>query len=79
GKFKYVQSKRRQLPDNGSTTARAKCPKGTQVSGGGVDTTGLDIGLEVAQTFPKGGREWIGSANNDNTGSAEKMQSFAVC
>jgi hypothetical protein len=78
GSYKYVHSARKPLPDNSRENAVARCPAGTRVTGGGVDTTGIDAGLEV-KTSSANPRFWFGSANNDNTGHDEKMQVFAIC
>jgi hypothetical protein len=87
GSFKYVQTPPASVADGGQISNVASCPKGSQVTGGGVDITGIDDGIEVAGTFPSDGGDqgftpddgWEGVANNDATGSPERMQVFAIC
>ncbi len=78
GTYKYVHSTRKSLPDNSERHTSVNCPSGTRVTGGGVDTTGIDPGLEVQSSSPDL-QGWFGAANNDNTGHNEKMQVFAIC
>ena len=57
------------------------------MTGGGVRITGLSDALEVASSFPIDSGDsnpvpddgWHGVANNDGSGNAEKMQTFAIC
>ncbi len=79
GHYKYFHSATRPLPENSTVSASAGCPLGTAVTGGGVDNSGIDIGAEIQSTFPFPDEDWLGSANNDNTGQAETMQTFAIC
>jgi hypothetical protein len=79
GHYKYVHSASKPLPDNAEASAIARCPAGTLVSGGGVENSGFDIGAEIETTFPLPDTDWIGRANNDNTGQAETVQTFAIC
>lgn len=79
GQYKYVQSALVPLPDNTSAAAVATCPPGTVVSGGGVENSGIGLGAEIESTFPLPDTDWVGRANNDNTGQAETVQTFAIC
>ena len=86
GKYRYVQSDRSPVRDNSAASQEALCPKGTSVTGGGIDISGADLGVEVANSFPTsaaGGANpsagWLGTANNDDTGSPQTMQAFAIC
>ncbi len=87
GDYKYVHSDRKRLPDNSEVSADARCPAGTAVTGGGVDNSGIDLGAEIAGTLPFDGGDigftpddgWEGSAQNDHTGRATRMQTFAIC
>ena len=87
GGYKYVHSERKNLPNNSSRSARATCPAKTDVTGGGVDNTGIDTGAEIESTFPIDGPDsgdrpdngWEGVANNDHTGHAETVRAFAIC
>jgi hypothetical protein len=92
GHYKYVHSARKPLPDNSEVSARAKCPAGTNVTGGGVDNSGGmrvdEVGAEIVDTAPFDTDDdadshpddgWAGSAQNVNTGHAETMQVFAIC
>jgi hypothetical protein len=79
GHYKYVHSAPKPLPDNTEATAIARCPAGTLVSGGGVENSGIDVGAAIETTFPLPDTDWLGRANNDNTGQAETVQAFAIC
>ncbi|MGH2973510.1 MAG: hypothetical protein ACRDLL_01385 [Solirubrobacterales bacterium] len=79
GHYKYVHSATRPLPNNSEASASASCPVGTSVTGGGVENSGVDIGAEIESSFPLPDTDWIGRANNDNTGQAETVQTFAIC
>jgi hypothetical protein len=87
GIYKVVRTPPMPLPDHSQVTAVANCPKRSHVSGGGVRITGLNNGLEVAGSaaFDNGDGNaspddgWQGTANNDNSGSSETMQTFAIC
>jgi hypothetical protein len=78
GRYKYVHSPRIPLPDDTQVAREVNCPNGTQITGGGVDITGIDLGIEVAGTFPiENG--WRAAANNDSSGRDERMQTVAIC
>ncbi len=79
GDYKYVESATKPLPDNAEASAVASCPDGTTVSGGGVENSGIDIGAEIESSFPLPDQDWVGRANNDNTGQTETVQAFAIC
>ncbi len=79
GQFRYTHSAPNALPNNADASARAGCPPGTTITGGGVENSGADVGAEIVGSFPVGDQEWVGRASNDNTGQAETVQAFAVC
>ena len=79
GDYKYVHSTVNPLPDNSEASAVASCPDGTTISGGGTENSGIDIGAEIESSFPLPDQDWVGRANNDNTGQAETVQAFAIC
>ena len=80
GSFRVVRTSRKPLPDGSQVSAVANCPHGTRVTGGGVRITGLSDALEVASSAPTDSHKaWHGLANNDGSGRAEHMQTFAVC
>ena len=79
GHYKYVHSAPKPLPNNSAASARASCPVGTAVTGGGVDNSGVGVGAEIESTFPFPDEDWEGRANNDNTGQDETIQTFAIC
>jgi hypothetical protein len=87
GSFKYPHSIRHAVDDNSQVSAAVFCPAGTHVTGGGVEITGTDDGIEVADSFPVDGGDtgrvpdngWRGTVNNDNTGGTRQMQAFAIC
>jgi hypothetical protein len=55
-----TQSATTAVPDDGQAhSATAKCPKGTKVSGGGVQLSAPDI-TEPGGSYPSGKREWTG-------------------
>src|SRR5262249_16220989 len=70
------------------TTGRAKatCPAGTKVAGGGVSASRADILVEVASTAPFDGRDrnskpengWEGKLNNETTDTVF-MRAHAIC
>jgi hypothetical protein len=74
------------LPDEAVVGRGVQCPRGTRVTGGGVDTSGNDKDLEVVSSFPRDGGDrgsrpdngWFGRASNDS-GSPEEMTVYAVC
>ena len=81
GTFKYVHSARAPLPNTGSGFARARCPAGAEVTGGGVDTTGIDVGLEINNSDADSSgfhQSWEATATND-TVHDEELQAFAIC
>jgi hypothetical protein len=81
GTFKYVHSDREPLPRGDFGFARAKCPVGTQVTGGGVDTTGIDPGLQIIDSSPDASgahQNWEGTATNTSR-HGESIQTFAIC
>jgi hypothetical protein len=87
GSYRYVQSSLISVPDNSQVGTTATCPSGTVVTGGGMNETGQSLGVEVGDSFPFDGADadttpddgWQANANNDGTGSAQKMQTFAIC
>ena len=86
GRYEYLHSSRLELADNSAGALQVPCPQGTAVVGGGLDVTGIDPGVEVADTFPIDGPDpgrtpdtWFGQANNDNSGSTQSMTVFAIC
>ena len=79
GDYKYVHSAPKPLPDNSRASASAVCPDGTVVSGGGVENSGIGFGAEIESSFPLPDTDWVGRANNDSTGHAETVQTFAIC
>jgi len=87
GVYRVVESDRTPIPNNRSASAEVRCPAGTRVTGGGVDIRGIDTGLEVNSSFPTDGGDigftpddgWEGIAYNDDTGSPDRMSTFAVC
>jgi len=87
GSYTYVKSPKSPLPDNSQGFDGVACPQGTQITGGGVDITGVNVGIEVGGTFPSDRGDiglvpddgWDGVANNDDTGRAEEMQVFGIC
>ena len=79
GQYKYVRSAPEPLPDNSRASVSAICPDGTVVSGGGVDNSGIGLGAEIESSFPLPDSDWVGRANNDGTGQAETVQTFAIC
>jgi hypothetical protein len=79
GDYKYVRSAPKPLPDDTEASARASCPDGTIISGGGVENSGTGVGAGIESTFPSPQRDWVGRANNDHTGHAETVQAFAIC
>ncbi len=87
GSYRVVKTQRKALPNGAQVDGIAACPKGTKVSSGGVLITGTNDALEVASSAPWDSGDgnstpdngWHGVANNDISGSAQKMQVFAVC
>ncbi|MGH3374994.1 MAG: hypothetical protein ACRDP6_09665, partial [Actinoallomurus sp.] len=79
GHYKYIHSAPKLLPDNAAASASTICPDGTIVSGGGVENSGIGAGAEIESDFPSPDTDWVGRANNDDTGRAETVQTFAIC
>lgn len=69
----------------GEATAVAICPTGTQVVGGGIDTTANPVSnATLIQSMPVFGTEWIVTlqTNEHQIGSAVQQQTFlavAIC
>jgi hypothetical protein len=83
GTLKYVHSNREPLPRFGPEfgLARARCPRGAEVTGGGADTTGIDPGLEIVASSPDPSgihQGWVAEATNVSS-RAESIQAFAIC
>jgi hypothetical protein len=74
------------IPAGGTRSAKAKCPAGTKVVGGGVSTVGGDHSVEVNSSEPADGNDadhkpddaWFGTAGN-GLGAALTMEVDAVC
>jgi hypothetical protein len=87
GSYTYVHSTRTKVPNNAQVEVSIGCPSRTHVTGGGVDVTGTNDGVEVADSFPFDGSDadtlpddgWRADANNDGSGAPQKMQTFAIC
>lgn len=87
GDYKYVHSRRLNLPDNTQVTTKARCPRGRQVTGGGVDISGIEPDTAIVTTAPSDSGDngtkpddlWLGTANNDNSGQDERVRVFAIC
>jgi hypothetical protein len=87
GSYRVVKTQKKALPNGAQLDDIAVCPKGTKVSSGGVLITGTSDALEVASSAPWDSGDanstpdngWHGVANNDGSGTAQKMQVFAVC
>jgi hypothetical protein len=83
GTLKYVHSAREPLPRSGPGFgfARARCPQGAEVTGGGADTTGIDLGLEIVDSSPDpsgANQGWVAAATNI-TSHEESIQAYAIC
>ena len=80
GDYTYPATHVIPLQDNSGGTFTKQCPAGDEVSGGGVDNSGTNLGDEVGSTFPTADHQgWTASAINDNTGEDATMQVFAIC
>jgi hypothetical protein len=80
GDYDYVHTSAVPLEDNTTGSLIKQCPNGEDVTGGGVDNSGTDLGSEVGGTFPTtDGKSWTGAAGNENTGANATMQVFAIC
>lgn len=87
GRYAYRQSPRRPLPNNSVASASVRCPDRTRVTGGGVEITGIDVGIEVESSAPFDGSDagpapddgWIATANNDDSGRAEHVRAYVIC
>jgi hypothetical protein len=82
GTFKYVRSAREFLPSGVSAgSATARCPVGTEVTGGGADITSINPGIEIVVSSPDASgahQNWSAFATN-STGEDEEIQAFAIC
>lgn len=82
GTFRYVHSARENVPNGVSAgSATARCPVGTQVTGGGADITGIDPGIEMVVSSPDASgahQNWSVFATN-STGEDKEIQAFAIC
>jgi hypothetical protein len=82
GRFKYVHSAREPVPSGvaaGSATAR--CPVGTEVTGGGADVTGINPGIKMVLSAPDASgqhQNWQAFATNSSPEDQE-IQAFAIC
>jgi hypothetical protein len=87
GTYRVKETPTQGLSPGAQVAATARCAKGSQVTGGGVRISGLSNDLEVASSAPFDGPDagsapddgWHGVANNDGSGPAETMRTFAVC
>jgi hypothetical protein len=87
GTFTYISGPASLVPNDSQVSASAACPANTQVTGGGVDVTGNNTDIEVADSLPQDDGDlddvpdngWRADANNDNSGRGEHMQAFAIC
>ena len=66
------------MHDPGQNVDLVECPKGTYVTGGCIDVSGIDENLEVGGSFPAG-NGWGGRAINDASGQGETMRVSAIC
>ena len=81
----YVH-KTAHVPAGGTESAKARCPAGTKVVGGGVSTVGGDHSVEVNSSEPADGSDsnhkpddaWFGTANN-GFGADLTMEVDAIC
>jgi hypothetical protein len=82
GTFKYVHSAREDVPSGVSAgSATARCPVGTEVTGGGADITGINPGIKMVVSAPDASGEhqiWSAFATN-STGEDQEIQAFAIC
>jgi hypothetical protein len=87
GSFTYIRGPKGPVLDDTQATASVSCPPDTQVTGGGVDVTGKNTDIEVADSFPQDDGDvgdlpdngWSANANNDSSGASESMRAFAIC
>ena len=82
GTFKYVHSAREVVPSGVSAgSATARCPVGTEVTGGGANITGINPGIEMVVSAPDASGEhqnWQAFATN-SSGEDQEIQAFAIC
>jgi hypothetical protein len=82
GTFKYVHSAREFLPSGVSAgSATARCPVGTEVTGGGADVTSIGLGIRMVVSAPDASgahQNWQAFATN-STGEDQEIQAFAIC
>jgi hypothetical protein len=82
GTFKYVHSNPDVVPSGVSAgSATARCPVGTEVTGGGADITGINPGVEFVASAPDASgahQNWEVFATNSG-GEDQEMQAFAIC
>jgi hypothetical protein len=86
GSYKYVTGTSTNIPDGTQRTAKANCPGGTSVTGGGVHVGGADPEVNVHSTSPFDGPDadtrrddgWLASATNE-TGTDAVLLTYAVC
>jgi autotransporter adhesin len=64
---------------SGSSTnvARAKCPTGYRLTGGGVATADGD--LKVRESYPESDRDWFARVRNDHPFNDGTMAAYALC
>lgn len=86
GHYRVVSSDPKHVPINHQVSTKAKCPRGSQVTSGGVSITDNDPDLEVAGSFPIDGPDrgskpdngWQGVANNQSFPDTQ-TKAWAVC
>jgi hypothetical protein len=63
----------------GATTqeARATCPDGMVVTGGGFDTNSFDV--RIADSFPIALKQWVVSAFNSGSRDDATFEAYALC
>jgi hypothetical protein len=87
GAYDVIITSPKTVPNRQQVAAEAHCPQGEQVTGGGIEIAGDNLGIEVADAFPIDGPDadhvpddgWHATANNDATGHSTQMQVFAIC
>ena len=85
-KLKYVTSKQKPLPAGGLAFTKAKCPKGTKVTGGGIAIIGGNTATAVRSSAPlddgdgdeKPDDGWIGQALSRSAGD-KSIVVVAIC
>lgn len=82
GRFKYVHSAREPVPSGVSAgSATARCPVGSEVTGGGADVTGINPGIKMVVSAPDASGEhqnWQAFATNSSP-EDQQIQAFAIC